>query len=410
MMQPNASNDYQTAAAQERALAAHPAAMNFAGAEPPLLHPCYETSEFLNPDIAGFRALNAISPGLADAMRVFLSGKLGVEVAPDMFAWSLSTFRVFRALLAALPVIDGEGGEPLVLLPQGGYYLFRRIAGDALRSPQSIATLPVSRRRGYKIHAEDIADWAADNGAMLRERPALLVFENPSTLGHVYDADELRGIAAVCAEHGVTVLNDEVYRETRHPGADFVSLHACAGDAARIVTVMALSKGHGNLQYSLAPCAMSPDMKRELMRHIGDDWRSTTLHHNAAIRAIVAGDNDDFLKMMRETCHAKTRRVLDLLKDAPVEIVHEPRAGYSVALDLTKAVTGGDTIDPAPGDPRHAGLFERFVDKGLVLPPLHASGIRDRLCFRLVYGKNPDAELERAATVVRDVIREAGKP
>lgn len=408
------SPQYVAAVKNEQMLQSFPEAMNFSSAEPCFLHPCYTGEAIKKVHVEGFGKLNTISTALQTKMRDFLARKIGVDVPIENFVYSLSTFRTFKAVLNCLPKLpeykDKAAAGTVFLSPQGAYYLFNRIAGGVLKSDDSIETIWTHKDERYKLCAEDIQTWAEEHKERLAGRPLLLILENPSICGHLYTAEELKDIDAVCRAHNIYVFTDEVYRETYHPGEAFEPLAPHVKGLDNIISVFALSKSYGNLQYSLSFARMSAPLRHLVLGYLGDDWRSTTLHHNFITEAIIDEQDTSYLDEARATYAHKKKIVTKHIEDLntrlprPLKMIYEPQAGYATVIDFTEAAMGVKEFEVDEEFPHHMDLFARLAEAGLVLQSLHASGVRNRLCFRMVYGNRSEEEIARAFQIIESVL------
>ena len=392
--------------------------MNFSSAEPCFLHPCYHSQDFKEIGFSDFGKLNTVSLEFQDKMRQFLARKIGTDIPQQNFVYSLSTFRIFRALLNSLPRVhnspttEGDDDTTVLLSPQGAYFLFNRIAGGVLEQDDCIQTVWTNKDERYKLCAEDIQRWVNENIEKFKGRPLLLLLENPSICGHLYTAEELQKIAHVCKNHNIYIFTDEVYRETYHSEETFVSLASQTQDLGNIISVFALSKSYGNLQYSLSFARVPENLQKFILGYVGDDWRSTTLHHNLMIETIFNEKDISYLEDARRVYKHKaelvTKYIQDLNKnlERPLKIIHQPQAGFATVIDFTEAVMGVVEFPVDPQFAHHIRLFKALAEKGLLLQSLHASGIRNRLCFRMVYGKNSEEEIKRAFDIIKETIAE----
>ncbi len=78
----------------------------------------------------------------------------------------------------------------------------------------------------YKMDLDDLASKTADPGNKL------LILCNPhNPVGRVWDNDELAAVAAICAEHDVFVLADEIHADLALPPHRFTPFAAATGDS-----------------------------------------------------------------------------------------------------------------------------------------------------------------------------------
>jgi aspartate/methionine/tyrosine aminotransferase len=177
---------------------------------------------------------------------------------------------------------------------------------------QAMETLPLAAGIAVTGVALDPHDgWRLDLDAVraaLRPTTRLLAVNFPNNpTGAVPDAETWRGLVALCAEHGVRLLSDEVYRGLElDPGATLAQAADLAPDAVS-VNVMSKSYGLPGLRVGWIACRDRATLAL-LERHkhytsICDAGPSEllaamALEHGAAIharnRAIIAGNVETF--------------------------------------------------------------------------------------------------------------------
>lgn len=88
--------------------------------------------------------------------------------------------------------------------------------------------------------------------AAFRAGAKTFLFSNPNNpAGVVYSADEIRQIAALAGQYGVTVIADQLYSRLRYSGATYTHLRAEADDPENVVTIMGPSKTESLSGYRL---------------------------------------------------------------------------------------------------------------------------------------------------------------
>lgn len=410
------AEQYKEALKNEQRTGLYPNALNLSNAEPGFIHPFYFSDEIKEFDFTKFGRLNHITEDFETEMRQFLANKIGADVHPDNFVYSLSIFRILKSVLKCLPHLDnqrysGKKTSTVVLSPQGCYYLFNRIAGSVIRTDDCIQTVWTYKDERYKLCADDIDKWVKENKHKFEDRPLILIFENPSVCGHLYDETELREIYDTCRHHDIFIFTDEIYRETHHPGEKFTSLGSVVPYLDGTISAYALSKGYGNLQYSLSFARMSPQLADLCNAYVGDDWRSTTLYHNAIAQKIFREDNAEYLEKARHQYKEKTAFVISLIHkmnedlEKPVKIIHEPQAGYAIVVDFTQSILGVREFEVDHDFKHHWDFFTKCAEAGVVIQSMHAAGVRNRLCFRIVYGRHNKADLEKSFETIKSVIK-----
>lgn len=412
-------------AAQDQELAPDQySGIDMASGAPGFVNPAYSAGVFLDFQDAAYGKLSTFSEDFKHRMRSACARKIGRYVPEDNFLIGFSTFNFYRYLLQVMPeynrktnkVVQFPGNkfasDPVVISPEGGYLLWNRLGGEMAQTPDGISPMKTARARSYKITGEDIDRWAAKNADHYRGRPLVMPLENPSIAGHVYTADELKDIHAASLRHGVFIFYDEVYRETCAPDVEFCSLPSVVDDMNNVLAVTTFSKGYGNSQFNLAGAVAPKQLADLLYPHFKDEWRKSTSNHIKMVDHLISHSDAPYLEEARTLYAEKTNFIVQKIQAMnqtlyrPLEIVHYPQAGYSMFIDLTNAITGQNTISPQDGDTMHKSLFSTLAQRGLVTQPLHASGIRDRLVFRIVYGNDTIEEINQGLDIMGSVVRD----
>ncbi|HEX6738892.1 MAG TPA: pyridoxal phosphate-dependent aminotransferase [Vicinamibacteria bacterium] len=145
-----------------------------------------------------------------------------------------------------------------VLLPVPYYPSYLPQIGLAGGRPVAV---PTDEASGFKLQPE-----ALDRALTPRSR--VLVLNAPSNpAGTVYTREELRALAAVALQAGLTIVSDEVYRDLRAGPEELVSVAALGLEARRhTLVVRSLSKSYAmtgwRIGYAAGPATLIQAMTR----------------------------------------------------------------------------------------------------------------------------------------------------
>lgn len=187
------------------------------------------------------------------------------------------------AALALIAQAFAAPGEGVVVFPPV-YHAFYRMIRAAGRRP---VEAPLRERQGR---------WEMDLDALGRDLPpdARIVFlcspHNPG--GTVWTRDELAALAALCAERGLLLVSDEVWRDLVLDGPAHVPTALAAPDATpRLVTCVAASKTFNLAGGSTAEVVIADPALRETYRRAAEAAHatSTNLFGMIASEAAYAG-------------------------------------------------------------------------------------------------------------------------
>jgi len=153
----------------------------------------------------------------------------GIEIDPASVVVSMGGQ---AALFAALCATLGPGDEAIVIEPYYATY------EQTIRSAGGVAvTVPTSADDGFQ---PDPATLRAAIGPRTR---AILCNSPNNPSGAVYTRATLEGIAALCREHDLWLISDEVYHSQVYE-ADHLSPASLPGMAERTFIVDSMSKSH----------------------------------------------------------------------------------------------------------------------------------------------------------------------
>ena len=199
--------------------------------------------DFDTPDIVKEAAIKAINDGftkytpatgtksLKEAVCAKLKRDNGLDYTPENVVISCGAkHSIYNVLLA----ICNPGDEVLVVSPYWvSYPEMVKLSGAV---PKILTTTLES---GFKLSAKEIK-------SALTDKTRAIIINSPSNpAGVVYSENELRTIAEVCVEAGITIISDEIYEKILFDGREHFSI-AAASDEAKALTVIinGVSKSH----------------------------------------------------------------------------------------------------------------------------------------------------------------------
>jgi N-succinyldiaminopimelate aminotransferase len=259
------------------------------------------------------RGVPALQRAVADHQR----RNYGLEVDPE--AGVLITFGATEALAAALLGLCEPGDEVICLEP---YY-------DAYAAAIAMAG---GERRVVTLRPPDFALDPDALRAAVTPRTRLLILNTPhNPLGKVFSRAELEAVAAVCLEHDLIALTDEVYEHLVFEG-EHVPLATLPGMAERTLTLSSLGKTFSLTGWKTGWASGPPALveaaataKQFLSFAGGTPFQHAAAHaleHGGAIVAELADD----LRRRRD-------RLCDGLEAAGMTI-HRPAGTYFVNADI----------------------------------------------------------------------------
>jgi N-succinyldiaminopimelate aminotransferase len=167
-------------------------------------------------------------PELRQAIATQRAG-YGIEFDPDTEV--LVTVGATEAIAAALLALVDAGDEVILFEP---YY-------DSYAA--SVALAGATRRVVSLVDGERFSvDLDAVRAAITPKTRAILVNSPHNPTGTVFTREELAGIAALCVEHDLIAITDEVYEAMTYDGAPHVPLCTFPGMTERTVTISSAGK------------------------------------------------------------------------------------------------------------------------------------------------------------------------
>lgn len=291
----------------------------------------------------------------------------GHAVAPDRILITASTSEAYAHLFKLL----ADPGDE-VLAPRPSYPLFEFLAG--LESVRVVA-YPLACHHGWWLDAEALARAVTE-----RTRAVILVHPNNPT-GSFVKRDELERLLALCAEHNLAVVCDEVFADYAF-APDPQRVATLAGvDEVLTFSLSGLSKIAGLPQMKLGWIVVGgpPDARAQAIERlelIADTFLSvgTPVQH-ALPRLLAAGAT------VRQQIAARLRENLDwlrtIIRSAPACELLDLEGGWYATLRLPRIRSEEEwTLDLLENDNVlvQPGFFydfqsEAFLVLSLLTPP-----------------------------------------
>lgn len=169
-------------------------------------------------------------PQILGALSAMYSKRTGRPVSTRQFLFLPGTQ---TALYVAFTGIIDIGDE--VLLPDPYYATYEGVIAAAGGVPVPVLT---DADRGFHLDARDLA-------AKITPRTRALLLNTPGNpTGTVFTAEEIRDIGALCREHDLWIVSDEVYASLTYGNTVFVSPFDDEELAKRTIVVSSVSKSH----------------------------------------------------------------------------------------------------------------------------------------------------------------------
>jgi aminotransferase len=164
--------------------------------------------------------------------------------------------------------------------------------------------------------------------AAVSPRTRAIVFNSPNNpTGKVFSLAELETIAAVCREHDLLAITDEIYEHIVYDGARHVPIATLPGMWDRTVTISGISKSYSVTGWRIGYTISPPDLAVGIRRaHDFVTVGAPAPLQEAAVTALNLPDS--YYTGLRESYQARRDLLLPLLEKAGFQAFHPGGAYY----------------------------------------------------------------------------------
>jgi aminotransferase len=168
--------------------------------------------------------------------------------------------------------------------------------------------------------------------AAVTPRTRAVVFNSPNNpTGKVFGLPELQTIAAVCREHDLLAITDEIYEHIVFDGARHVPIATLPGMWERTVTISGISKSYSVTGWRIGYTISSPDLAVGIRRaHDFVTVGAPAPLQEAAVTALTLPDS--YYTGLRESYQARRDLLLPLLEKAGFQ-TFVPRGAYYILTE-----------------------------------------------------------------------------
>ena len=277
-------------------------------------------------------------PALRLAIAEHQRSRYGLEHDPEEDVQV--TFGATEAIAAALLGLCDPGDEVIALDPAYDSYA----AGAALAG---------ARLRRVPLHPPDWRFDEAELAAAVTGRSRLVLLNSPhNPTGRVLDRSELEAVAAVCRDHDLIAVCDEVYEHLVFEG-EHVPLATLPGMAERTLTISSIGKTFSftgwKVGWACGPAELVAAVRgaKQFMTFAG----GTPLQHAAAVALGIAEEHGT--RLAAELA-AKRDRICAGLERAGFDVLR-PAGTYFVNADV-RPLGAGDAVAFCRELPERAGV------------------------------------------------------
>lgn len=316
-----------------------------------------------------------------DPLRAAIARKMkdynGIDCDPDtdVMVAAGST----GAFVAAVMSFIEPGDEVILFSPFYGYHL------NVLKLAQPTVRHVTLRGANWEFDPDEL------RAAFTSKTKAIIVNTPSNPCGKVFTRDELAQVAALCVEHDVLAITDEIYEYILYDDHEHVSLATLPGMAERTITISGFSKTYNmtgwRLGYSVAAAPLTARMG--VVADLVYICPPTPLQHGVLAAFDLPQSYYDEMSADYARKRAMTMEVCDAvgLRSLP------PQGSYYLMVDVTDA---GFTSDREAADVLLDGCGVAAVPgSSFYVDPADGS-TQLRLCFA-----KQDHDLEKACAGIR---------
>jgi N-succinyldiaminopimelate aminotransferase len=242
----------------------------------------------------------------------------GLEVDPE--AGVLVTAGATEAITSALLALCESGDEVLTFEPTYDSY-----AAAAAMAGATLRVVP--------LHAPDYRFDPAELAAAVTARTRLVLLNSPhNPTGKVFDRDELEAVAALCRDHDLLAVTDEVYEHLVFDRARHLPLATLPGMAERTLTISSAGKTFSftgwKVGWACGPAELVAATRtaKQFLTYV-----NAAPFQHAVVTGLALGD--EFYSSLATALAAKRDLLCDGLEKAGFA-VHRPAGTYFATVDI----------------------------------------------------------------------------
>ena len=255
----------------------------------------------------------------------FAQRRFGWQVDP---ARMRSTADVSMGIVEILRRVTRPGDRVVVTPPV--YPPFFELVDEAGAEPELVPLVDTGER--WELDLDGIRS-AFEAGAR-----AILLCNPHNPTGTVHSRASLTALAAIAAEHGASVVSDEIHAPLAQPGAGFTPFLSVGEHAQRVgYAVVSASKAFNLAGLKCALMVTASEETSSLVRGMPDEveWRTGQFGQLAAI-ASFSEQSDPWLDGLLHTLDENRTLLHELLaRHVPEARYRIPDAGYLAWIDLS---------------------------------------------------------------------------
>lgn len=223
--------------------------------------------------------------------------------------------------------------------------------------------IPTTKATGYKMTPELIKK-------VITPKTKILIINSPSNpTGVMYSKKELEAIAALCVQHKIYVISDEIYEKLIYDTDAYTSIASLGKDIFDLtITVNGVSKAYSMTGWRIGYAA-GPQEIMEYIKKYQDHSTSNPASISQAASVAALKASEESIAAMRNVFKARRDLMCACLNEIPEISYIRPDGAFYVFCDFSKVTDGAtasrlmiDDIKVAciPGDAFGASEYVRL--------------------------------------------------
>ncbi len=261
-------------------------------------------------------------PALREAACQRLKADCGLDYAP---ANIVAASGAKHALYAALHALVNPGDEVIVPAPYWVTYceMVKMVGG----TPVVVETTEAG---GFKLTPAQLE-------AAITGRTKAILLNNPNNpTGMVYNREELRALADVCASQDLYVIADEIYYRLVYDGRTFTSFAALGEDVKeRTIVVNGVSKSYAMTGWRIGFAAAPEHIAKLMSNYLSHSTAAPcSVAQKAAVEALSGPQ--ETVEVMRRAFEARRDYLVERMNAIPSVSCLKPEGAFYVMMNLDR--------------------------------------------------------------------------
>lgn len=260
-------------------------------------------------------------PRLREAIAATMARRYGMAVDPATEV--VVTHGATEALFATIMSQVNPGDEVILFEPYYDAYV------PDVQMAGGVARFYPLRPPEWKIEREKLA-------ALFNEKTRLIVVNSPhNPTGKVYDEEELALIAALCQEHDVVAVTDEVYEFITFDGTAHRPLASLPGMGERTITISSAGKTFSVTGWKVGwAVAAAPLAEAVFSAHQFITFSGAAPLQEATAVALETAEGRGYYEEVQEMYERKRDFLAEALAEAGLRPI-TPRGTYFIMVDIS---------------------------------------------------------------------------